>query len=1293
MGTFFQFIYRLTKRNKTLSLVLLFIIIALSAYFATKLRFTEDITKVLPQSRNISNLNFVYSNARFLDKVVFNISLNDSTKPANPDLLVRFANRFSDSLSARFIPGSLKGIDHPPSGEQLLEMVDVVYRNLPVFLEPSDYEKIDSLLTEERIRQILKDNYNTLVSPMGLGTKRMIAEDPLHLTPIALKKFSTFQLSKNLKLYKDQFVTNDGKNLLLLVTPASTNNTSVNKRLFRGIDRIIEELTLAQFKNIRVEYFGSPVVALGNAERIKKDIITTVSLAAIVLVLFISLFFRRKLTFVLVFLPVLFGGLVSIAALYILQNVVSAISLGIGSVLLGISLDYALHVFAHFRKHHNVPLILKDLSTPIVLSSVTTAGAFLSLHFINSQALNDLGLFAAIAVISAALFSLIVLPHFLSKTENKEPKPGLIDRLAAYDFSKNKILKWFVLILTVVFIFFSGKVNFDADMMKNNYMSDKLEQAEKHLNRITNLSKKTMYLVTPGASLDDALNKNRQTAKVIDSLRQSGVIQDATVVTRIFQSQEQQQKAIERWQRFWAGRKEKTETLLIHIGHEFGFNQHAFKSFFQMLDKTMHPVDPHSLPVVSNAYLDNYTIVTDTLSAVINVIKVNSSTPDLKRAYAALENHLGFWLIDKRMITSEFVTILKNNLNKLVLISLSLVFVILLLAYGRIELTLVTMIPVFFSWIWTVGIMGLFGISFNIFNIIILTFIFGLGIDYSIFIMRGLLQEYKYGIHDISSYKVSVIISGITTLLGIGVLIFARHPALRSIATMSIIGILSVIFITFTLLPVIFKWMVTYQKGPRNRPVTLLDFIFSIASLIVFVGGALLMSLLSLILRLIPGFGKQKKYFFHVVFSKMTWFLIYMNFLSPKRIINPLGEDYSKPAIVIANHQSHIDLMLMMLLSPRVLILTNRRNYTHPFYGKALQYADFLPSDMGYEDIARDLESLVADGYSFMIYPEGHRNDDGTIKRFHKGAFFLAEKLNIDILPIIIHGQNQLLKKSEFFLKRGSITTKFLPRIDLSKKEYGETLREQTRNINYYFRKEYAAVRKTFETPDYWSDYIVKNFTYKGPVLEWYTLIKLKLENRYKYFNDIIPRQCTITDLGCGYGYLDFMLELVSGERIIRAYDYDEDKITVATNCAIKTGQINFEAADITRLKLELSDVFILYDVLHYLPGKEQVALLERCIEKTRPGGMVIIRDSDKEMKKRHFGTRLTEIFSTGSGFNKTKHPLEFVSRAMIEAIAQQHHLDLKIVDDTRLTSNLVYILRKPTREGEMQNGSDPITP
>ncbi len=1279
MGTLFYYIYKKFRKVPWILIIGILFLAGFSGYLATKLKFTEDISRVLPHSEKIDHLNFVLENARFMEKVIFNIHLDDSVEEPDPARLINFTNILVDSLRSGTIPGMLHSIDLPPTEREMLEVYNEVYQNLPLFLSESDYYRIDSLLDEEHIDQTLASNYRTLISPVGFGTKRMIRRDPLHLTSLAMNKLNEFGLSENLEIYGGHFLTKDRKNLLLIITPLSTNNTAANKILFGHIDDLITSLKQERFQDIQAAYFGSPVVALGNAERIKQDIILTVSLAASLLLLFISLFFRRKRAFLVIFLPVIFGGLFSLAALYLIKFEVSAISLGIGSVLLGISIDYALHIFSHYRKYGNVKKLLKDLSTPVVLSSITTASAFLTLHFIDAEALQDLGLFSALAVLSAAFFSLLVLPHLLpaDKGEKTSFKYNFIDRIANFNYSGNRYIISTILLLTVIFLFMMRSVSFEADMMKNNYMRPELAKAEQELNAVTSLSLKTIYTVSTGSNLDKAMSVNIKHAEKIDLLKSTGIIDDAIVPTRLFRPEQEQEEAIARWESFWETRKNKLLADLKKVGSKYKFREDAFADFAHWLHKSFSPVAPAEMKGLNNLFFDNYVIQTDTLAAIINVLKIDQASTEAEKVYDMLDQEPETWVIDKRVITSEFIGILKDNFDKLVMISLSLVFVILLIAYGRIELTLITMIPIFISWVWVVGIMAILGISFNIFNIIILTFIFGLGIDYSIFVMRGLLQQYKYGHEDISSYKVSIIISGITTLLGIGVLIFARHPALQSIATMSIIGIFSVILLTLALLPPVFRWMVHYKKGPRNRPVTLLDLIFSLASLFVFVGGALLMSLFSVILRIIPGNSRRKKYIFHVVFSKMTWFLIYMNFLSPKRIINTTGEDYSRPAIIIANHQSHIDLMLMMLLNPRVLVLTNRRNYTHPFYGIALQYADFLPSDMGYEEIAEDLLALIKDGYSFMIFPEGHRNDDGTIRRFHKGAFYLADKLKIDILPIIIHGQNQLLKKSEFFLKRGSITTKFLPRIDLQKKEFGETVREQTKDINKYFRKEYAEARKEWETPDYWADYIVKNFTYKGPVLEWYTRIKLKLEENYKLFNELIPRRAVITDLGCGYGYLDFMLVLVSDKRTIRAIDYDADKIAVAKHCAITHEQLRFETGDITEINLEQSDVFVLNDVLHYLPVELQVRVVESCIARLNRGGKIIIRDADAGLKKRHSGTRITEFFSTNFGFNKKKYALDFVSRSVIEDLAKQNQMHIEIIDKTSLTSNLVYVLTK----------------
>ncbi len=114
---------------------------------------------------------------------------------------------------------------------------------------------------------------------------------------------------------------------------------------------------------------------------------------------------------------------------------------------------------------------------------------------------------------------------------------------------------------------------------------------------------------------------------------------------------------------------------------------------------------------------------------------------------------------------------------------------------------------------------------------------------------------------------------------------------------------------------------------------------------------------------------------------------------------------YSKPAIIITNHQSHIDLMLMMLLNHKVVVLTNPRNFSNPIYGIALKYAGFIEVDGSYESILDQVKTQIDNGYSVVVFAEGHRSDTGKLKRFHKGAFYLANELNLDILPIIIYGQ------------------------------------------------------------------------------------------------------------------------------------------------------------------------------------------------------------------------------------------------------------------------------------------------
>ena len=104
--------------------------------------------------------------------------------------------------------------------------------------------------------------------------------------------------------------------------------------------------------------------------------------------------------------------------------------------------------------------------------------------------------------------------------------------------------------------------------------------------------------------------------------------------------------------------------------------------------------------------------------------------------------------------------------------------------------------------------------------------------------------------------------------------------------------------------------------------------------------------------------------------------------------------------------------------------------WSSPVFGPAVRMIDFYPlAEEGADNSIDLLADRIKHGYSIVIFPEGTTYFDGPVKRFHKGAFYLAEKLNMDILPIVLHGTGYTKSKGDLLLKDGTTTVHFLPRI------------------------------------------------------------------------------------------------------------------------------------------------------------------------------------------------------------------------------------------------------------------------
>jgi len=186
------------------------------------------------------------------------------------------------------------------------------------------------------------------------------------------------------------------------------------------------------------------------------------------------------------------------------------------------------------------------------------------------------------------------------------------------------------------------------------------------------------------------------------------------------------------------------------------------------------------------------------------------------------------------------------------------------------------------------------------------------------------------------------------------------------------------------------------------------------------------------------------------------------------------------------------------------------------------------------------------------------------------------------------------------------------------------------------------------------------------------------LENNYQLFHELLPLSGKLLDIGCGYGFMSYMLHFTSPLREITGIDYDEEKIETANNCFSRNEWINFICADAASFNFEKYDGIVLSDVLHYLQPFQQKTIIEKCIDSLNPGGNIIIREGNRDLKERHKGTRLTEFFSTRFfGFNKTSSlGLSFISGSAIRKIAEEKNMICTEIDNTKYTSNMIFVVK-----------------
>ncbi len=749
-----------------------------------RLRIGENAAAMLPHGGQVAADFALLQSAPFAQRLA--VSLEDSGQ-IGADALTDTAATVAAALEALGPPLVVHAMAGPPrnAGPQVL---DTFFMRLPSLATDQDLVRIQERLEPKAVKTALRRDLLLLQTPQSFAVERFVRQDPLDLRTLALEKLGAVRMLPRMRLHNGAFLSQDRRHALILVTTdVPITDVSGSEALLQSLETLLQVMLP---KGVKPTLLSGHAYTRANAQAIKLDLKRILTLSCLGLGLLFGLMVRTwRVLFVLLVPGIAY--LAGLSAVSLAYPVVSGITLGFGGVLMGISVDFALHVFMALRQEHGKPgVILGSVARPVAFSYLTTAAAFSIMLLSDLPGVRQLSVFSLAGLSCALLVSLIALPQLplMSPPAKKHGETG--HALFTWRWSPPKPRCIIVIWLAVLGLCcLAGRnLHLEGDMRELALMPEDLRSNEQDFKQIWGDVRGQAMVFAGGATFQKALEANQA---VYDQLMlllsknaepnadQNGVLSLAPLLP----PESLQRKRHNEWRLLWERRLPLFEPLLRRQAQALGFSQDAFDPFFEYLR-----VEPR--------FMNAATLRQTGLGPLLDMLAKGSEDGFLTVTLLPdddllLQQTPTAWqepgnpvrLVSQGRFRHAMEKALQRDFTRFLLLAGGIVLLLLLALFRRPGKILLALTPVLTALAALAGGMGLMGGAITVYGVLAAVLSMGLAVDYGIFMtMRA-----ERG-HSRSTSK-AVLLSGCSTILGFGVLAAARHPALHGMGLAVLLGL------------------------------------------------------------------------------------------------------------------------------------------------------------------------------------------------------------------------------------------------------------------------------------------------------------------------------------------------------------------------------------------------------------------------------------------------------------------------------------------------------------------------
>jgi predicted exporter len=760
-----------------LALLLAALFAGMAAYVAPRLRFSTDVANFLPDAGGD-------------EQALLSRTLRDTELSRTMVLSVAGPDEATAAAAGRALAEALRphpGLDWVRSGpdpELPRQVYETYFPRRFLFLSDAPERELPALLSDEGLREEARRLRRQLALPASTLLAEVVPADPLGGFRRVLERLVGAQ--STLRVVDGQFVGADARHaILFLATRGSGFDTSVQRPLLRDVRDAFERVNASHGGALELESSGLNRYVVAGEDRARGDAVWIASISFVGVGAILLLALRSQASLVLTLLPGVFGLLAAATAALLVYGQVDGITLAFGTTLLGLTIDYPIHLLNHHAMspaHEGARRVARRIFPSLALAAGTTAASYAGLAFTSLPGFRQIAFFSVTGVAATFAFTLLVLPAFLS---DSRPLPqasrrfaGLLGRTVLALEPHRGLLAALAIALGLGSAAVLPTLRWQDQLSALSAPDPALVAEDQRVRGRVSPFDAGRFAIALADTPAAAVALNDRVHETLSACVRRGELEGVRSLHDFVWSEDLQRR---NWRALAA-----TPDLAGRVERAFaaeGFRPEALAPFRAALADGEPP--PLGLAELRASELGRLVgpLVLD-LGDRTGVVTLLRGLRDAEAVAAALAALPGVRLFDQEGFVTGIYREFRDATVRQLGLGSALVFAVLLARYRRFRPAFAAFLPstvVAFS---ILGALAAFGLELNLLHAMSLALVTGQGSDYGIFVVDSSDRA-----RDFRATMLSLTVSCFTTIFAYGTLAISEEPALRAIGLVTGIGI------------------------------------------------------------------------------------------------------------------------------------------------------------------------------------------------------------------------------------------------------------------------------------------------------------------------------------------------------------------------------------------------------------------------------------------------------------------------------------------------------------------------